>query len=97
MYSSHLWSSFKESSFYQARVAYNNCFRILFKLPRSCSASQMFVFNDILSFGELLRKSVYNCMCRVDSSQNTLVKCVSLVTNSYSQLRKRWRDILYVS
>ncbi len=57
MYSSYLWSSFKESSFYKVRVAYNNCFRFLFKLPRSCSASQMFVFNDVLLFGELLRKS----------------------------------------
>ncbi len=57
MYSSHLRSSFKERSFYKVRVVYNNCFRILFKLLRSCSASQVFLFNDVLSFGELLRKS----------------------------------------
>ena len=97
LYSSHLWSHFKKSSFSKVRVAYNNCFRILFKLPRSCSASQMFVFNDVLSFGELLRKSVYNFMCRVDSSHNVLLKCVSLVTFTSSQLRKHWRSILYTS
>ena len=67
MYCSHLWSSFKKSSFNKVRVAYNNCFRMLFKLPRSCSASHMFVYNSVLSFGELLRKSVYN------SSHNYLV------------------------
>ena len=60
MYCSHLWSSFKKSSFNKVRVAYNNCFRMLFKLPRACSASHMFVYNSVLSFGELLRKSVYN-------------------------------------
>ncbi len=96
LYSCHLWSSFKKSSFHKVRVAYNNCFRILFKLPRSCSASQMFVVSDVLSFGELLRKCVYNFICRVDASQNYLVKVVAKCTTS-SQLRKHWRSILYTS
>ena len=30
------------------------------KLPRSCSACHMFVYNSVLSFGELLRTFVYN-------------------------------------
>ena len=97
LYSSHLWSYFKKNSFNKVRVAYNNCFRLLFKLPRSCSASYMFVSNDVLSFGELLRKSVYNFMCRIDASQNFLIKCVALVTCTSSQLRKHWRSILYTS
>ena len=97
LYSSHIWCSFKKSSLNKVRVAYNNSFRIIFKLPRSCSASQMFVNNDVLSFGELLRKCVYNFICRIDASQNSLIKCVSFVTTSCSQLRRHWRSILYTS
>ena len=97
MYCSHLWSSFKKSSFNKVRVAYNNCFRMLFKLPRSCSASHMFVYNSVLSFGELLRKSVYNFILRVNSSHNYLVTSVAGVTYESSHLRKHWRDILYTN
>ena len=85
------------SSFKKVRVAYNNCFRMVFKLPRSCSANHMFVYNSVLSFGELLRKYVCNFILRVNSSHNYLVTSVAGVTYESSHLRKHWRDILYTN
>ena len=97
MYCCHLWSHFKNSSYNKVRVAYNNCFRILFGLPRYCSASHMFVSNYVMSFGELVRKCVFNFIKRIESSNNILIQCIILVTYQNSQLRKHWRDILYSS
>ena len=47
------------------RVSYNNSLRRLLKIPTRNSASQMFVSLNIMSFGELLRKSIYDFMQRL--------------------------------
>ena len=38
----------------KVRVAYNNVFRLLFGYRRSCSASEMFVYNNIYNFEVIL-------------------------------------------
>ena len=43
LYTAHLWSSYKKSSMQKLQVAYNDALRILLKVPRGVSASQMFV------------------------------------------------------
>ena len=50
MYCSHLWSDFKNDTLRRLIVGYNHSFRIIMKYPRHCSASGMFVFNDVPSF-----------------------------------------------
>ena len=57
MYCSHLWSDFKNDTLRRLIVGYNHSFRIIMKYPRHCSASGIFVFNDVPSFTELWRKS----------------------------------------
>ena len=57
----------------------------------------MFVSNSVMSFGELIRKCVFNVVKRIESSNNILIQCIILVTYQNSQLRKHWRDILYSS
>ena len=53
-YCAHLWYKFTK----QVRVAYNNVFRLLFGYKRSCSASEMFVTNDIYNFECHMRKHI---------------------------------------
>ena len=60
-----------------AIVGYNHSFRIIMKYPRHCSASGMFVFNDVPSFNELWRKSIYGFRQRVDKSLNNVVNTVA--------------------
>ena len=50
------------------KVAYNNSLRRLLGLPSHNSASSMFVNLNIPSFGELLRKYVYNFRNRLETS-----------------------------
>ena len=40
-------------------MAYNNAFRMLFRLPRDCSASGMFAVNNVMSCPALVRKLVF--------------------------------------
>ena len=73
-----LWCKLKNRSVHRIRVAYNNCFRMLLKLPRFCSASGMFVERRVPSFDEIIRKSKYSILCRIKMSNNILVKSIYL-------------------
>ena len=60
------------------------------------SASGMFVQCNILSFGELLRKSIFAFRGRIQSSNNTIIKCmVNYVAPLVSSVCKWWRTTLY--
>ena len=78
------------------RVSYNNSCRRLLGLPMRNSASGMFVQCNLLSFGELLRKSIYAFRGRIQSSDNTIIKCmVNSVAPLVSNVWKWWRTTLY--
>ena len=49
-YCAHLWYKFTKHVMSKVRVAYNNVFRLLFGYRRRCSASEMFVYNNIYNF-----------------------------------------------
>ena len=52
------------------------------------SASEMFVQCNILSFGEVLRKSIFAFRGRIQSSNNTIIQCmVNSVAPLVYQLR----------
>ena len=96
MYCSHLWSDFKNDTLRCLIVGYNHSFRIIMKYPRHCSASGMFVFNDVARFTELWRKSIYGFKQRVDNSLNKVANTVANTSLLSSKLRKHWRTVLYI-
>ena len=56
----------------------------------------MFVFNDVPSFIELWRKSIYGFKQRVDNSLNKVVNTIANTSLLSSKLRKHWRTVLYI-
>ena len=81
-------------------VAYNNVFRSFLRLPRDeqgrpCSASGMFVTRKVKSFQEIMRNVVFKFRCRLDASENDLVKS-TLFKNvaDVSKIRKHWNRLL---
>ena len=76
VYCCSLWCSYNASFLDKVRVAYNNSFRILLKLPKYCSASNMFVERRVPSFGEMLRKCRNSLHSRLRKSENTIVRVV---------------------
>ena len=67
MYGSDLWFKCHEYANRKVKIACNNSLRRFMKLPKHCSASEMFVNLDILSFGELMRKSVFGSIERLEA------------------------------
>ena len=55
------------------RVAYNDAMRILLKIPRGGSASQMFVTAGVSTFHALLRNLMFKFMKRLEESRNGII------------------------
>ena len=96
MYCGQFWFNSTKYCLNKLRVSYNNSCRRLLGLPMRNSASGMFVQCNLLSFGELLRKSIYAFRGRIQSSDNTIIKCmVNSVAPLVSNVWKWWRTTLY--
>ena len=54
-YCPYLWLDMTKHSTMKLRAAYNNAHRKILKLHMRCSASQMYVDNDLLNFEALMR------------------------------------------
>ena len=77
------------------QIAYNNSLRRLLGLPKYNNASEMFVNLGILSFGELLRKFVFNLKTRISVSHNSIMQ--SIIYNSEIPLFSKiwaWWDVI---
>ena len=95
MYCAHLWSQFSLAQIQKLRVAYNNSFRKIFQLPARCSASEMFVYNQVPTFDMLIRRYVYSLQQRLLRSTNTLVQATVNGDFRYkSKLQERWDTLL---
>ena len=98
MYCAQLWCNFTKKTMQKLRVAYNNCLRRFLGFPRFCSASGMFVSNNIRSFDEVIRKYIVSFRNRIEISANKLIKGINS-TNLLlvSSLTKSWYNQLYVN
>ena len=76
MYCGQFWFNSTKYCLNKLRVSYNNICRRLLRLPMRNSASEMFVQCNILSFVELLRKSIFAFRGRIQSSNNTIIQCM---------------------
>ena len=73
MYTAHLWRHYKKCSMHRLNVAYNDGLRMLPRVPRWSSASQMFVNADVPTCPAVLRRLMYSCMCRLTTSMNSII------------------------
>lgn len=76
-YASALWVNKTLISLRKFTVCYNNAFRIINNLFKFCSASEMFVNNDVCNCSGVLRKNMFSLRERACKLDNRLVKaCV---------------------
>ena len=73
IYMCALWVKCSKTIFHQFVVSYNNCFRIMHRLPMRCSASGMFATANVNSCNAVFRKGTYSLKTR------TGVSCISLL------------------
>lgn len=101
MYTAHLWQNFRKSSMQKLKVAYNDGLRLLLKVPRWSSASQMFVSVGVTTYSAVLRNLMYKCLCRLSDSANGIISTMTNPALSsvrfFSNMWKHWRTSLYVN
>ena len=73
------WYDSTKTALKNLKVAYNNSLRKLLGLPSHNSASSIFVNLNIPSFGELLRKYVYNFRNRLQVIMLLFVEFICLI------------------
>ena len=72
----YLWTHYKKSTHSKLRVAFNNVYRRILKLPPRSSASTMYTVNHIDSFEVLVRKRVAGFIERLKDSNNSIIFCI---------------------
>lgn len=95
IYGITLWSVYRNKILNNIRICYNNSFRFLMNYHKYCSASFMFVYNNVKSFSELLRQHQWNFIIAIDKSKNTLIKACSSLAYRNSSVWMNWKDSLY--
>ena len=96
MYCCQIWTQYKKDTVRKLQVGYNHAFRRIMKYDRICSASGMFVANNVTSFNEIWWKSLYNFKQRVTKSNNIIVNHVYHFTRATSKIWKNFDRILYI-
>ena len=87
-YTCGLWVNFTRRTYSALRVQYNNAFRILFDLPRFCSASSMFAESRTDCFHAIIRKRCASLWARVRGASNSILS--ALADRWDSPLLSRW-------
>lgn len=88
LYTADLWIHYTQAQWNAIRVQYNNAYRQLFRLPRSCSASEMFASGRVNCFYATMRHKAANSRCRLLTSQNTLIEVTIGWLNA--PIQKKW-------
>ena len=86
----------QKSNYCKLRVAFNNVYRRILKLPSRSSASTMYVVNNIDSLEVLVRKRIFGFMERLNNSDNTIIKCISNSWILGFDVWSPWNDLLFI-
>ena len=72
-----LWTHYKNSAHSKLRVAFNNVYSHIFKLPYQSSANTMYAVNNIDSLEILARKNIFGFLERLNISDNSSITCIN--------------------
>ncbi|XP_061719310.1 uncharacterized protein LOC133526635 [Cydia pomonella] len=90
-YTCQLWVRYSRKSYGTIRVQYNNIFRTLLGLPRSCSASTMFAEARIPDFFAVVRARIASFWEGMRRSHNTIL--MSVYRNINCNMFRHWLSV----
>ena len=95
LYTSELWCRYTQSMYRKINVAYHGVFKKFMNFPRSTSNSLLFVYYNVPTFQEMIRKYVNSFRSRLCKSENLLIiDLLNLNELSSSCLNRRWFSLL---
>ena len=96
LYTAHLWTNYSNLSINNFYIAYHNVMKLFMGLPKREHNRPLCVHYDIPFGPALLRNLIYRFMCRLNESQNVIIMKLNSSQCRYeSQLRKKWKTLLY--
>ena len=95
-YCPFLWTHYKKSTHSKLRVAFNNIYRRILKLPSRSNGSTMYAVNHINSFKILVRKLVVGFTERLKVSKNFIISCVDNSLKTKFDIWNPWLKLLYL-
>ena len=101
LYTAHLWCNFRKHSMKRLTVAYNDAMRLLLRVPRYVSASQMFAELHVPACQGVIRNLMFKFISRIEKSNNciinVLINPVISSTRFTSPLWRHWYKSLYTA
>ena len=101
MYTAHLWCHYRRSSMQKLNVAYNDGMKLLLKVPRWSSASQLFFSVGVPTCPAVRHNLMNKCMCRMSDSVNSIIFTLTNTAQSsvrfFSKIWSLWCLSLYVN
>ena len=98
LYTPHLWCKYTKTSMNKLNVAFNDALRMLLRVPRFLSGSQMFSELHIPNCAAVIRNLMYKFIVRLDLSENHIIQLlVNPMCSSFrltSHLRLHWHKSL---
>ena len=94
-YCPFLWTHYKKSTHSKLRVAFNNVYRRILKLPPRSSASTMYAVIHIDSFEILVRKRVVGFTERLKVSENLIISRIDNSWKMQFEIWNPWIKLLY--
>ena len=96
VYCSILWGTCLSRTMNRLKVAYNDSLRMVLRIQRYCSASEMFAYTNVPSCQCVIRLNIYSFMKRIQSMENEIVRSIvnsDLIFSSLLWLN--WRQRLF--
>ena len=101
LYAAQIWWNYKMYSIRKLSVPYNDIMRLLLRLPRYHSASQLFANIDIQNFHTVIRNLIFKFITRLNKSENVIIQGLVKIGDSdlrfTSAIWRHWYKLLYAN
>ena len=97
LYTPHLWWNYKKMCVTKLQITYHIILKRNIGLSKYESTSATCTFTNTQCCQSTIRKLVYKCVCRLNKSDNTLIKALLASSVTYSlRIHSHRRRLLYV-
>ena len=97
MYTPHLWWNYKKMYVTKLQITYHNILKRNIGLSKYESTSATCAFTNTQCSQSTIRNLVFKCVCRLNKSDNALIKALLASSVAYSsRIHSHWRRLLYV-
>ena len=95
LYTPHLWWNYKKMSVTKLQITYHNILKRNIGLSKYESTSATCTFTNTQCCQSTIRNLVYKFVCRLNKSDNALIKALLASSVAYSsRIHSHWRRLL---